>query len=177
MMLRASPNSDSLNRLHDYYRSSEGYRTHLEAKGPAYFEQFVDVVCACSSPDDRILDVGCGTGESTRAIMRRNRSVVGTDLSELFMHSHGTSTNAKALFVTSDASRFPFSDSSFDVVCAMEFIEHVWPVEVVLRELDRITKPLGRIVLMSPNLLSPVLPLRDLPEMILHRHFRPPFYS
>jgi SAM-dependent methyltransferase len=59
----------------------------------------------------------------------------------------------------------------------MEFIEHVWPVEAVLREMDRITKPLGRIVLMSPNLLSPVLPLRDLPEMILHRQFRPPFYS
>jgi len=177
VMLDASPNSDALNRLHDYYKSSEGYRTHLEAKGPAYFEQFVDVVCACSSPDDRILDVGCGTGESTRAIMQRDRGVVGIDLSELFMHSQGSSTDAKVLFVTSDASRLPFSDHSFDVVCAMEFIEPVWPVEAVLREMDRITKPLGRIVLMSPNLLSPVLPLRDLPEMILHRQFRPPFYS
>lgn len=175
--LDSSPDAGSLRKLKEYYKSSEAYRTHLQAKGPVYFEQFVDVVCGCSSPADSILDLGCGTGESTREIMQRNRNVVGTDLSKLFMQPQVGCGNAKPLFVTSDASQLPFSDLSFDVVCAMEFIEHVWPVEVVLREIDRIVKPSGRIVLMSPNLLSPVWPLRDLPDMLLHRRFRPPFYG
>ena len=68
--LRSGPNATSLAELKEYYKSSEGYRAHLEAKGAAYFEQFVDVVRGCSSPGDRILDVGCGTGESTRLIVQ-----------------------------------------------------------------------------------------------------------
>ena len=38
-----------LPKLKEYYKQSEGYREHLEAKGPAYFEQFVKVVVANSS--------------------------------------------------------------------------------------------------------------------------------
>jgi SAM-dependent methyltransferase len=171
------PNAVRLEQLKEYYKSSEGYRAHLEAKGRAYFESFVDVVRGCSSPGDRILDIGCGTGESTRLIMQCDRNVVGTDLSSLFLRSSGGPHGVEPSFVASDASRLPFPDRSFDVVCAMEFIEHTWPVEPVLHEMDRILKPSGRIVMMSPNLLSPLLPLRDLPEMVLHRRFRPPFYD
>lgn len=171
------PDALSLAKLKDYYKTSEGYRAHLEAKNEVYFEQFVDVVRRCSSPGDRILDIGCGAGLSTRQILRANRSVIGTDLSRLFMQRQGTSRDMLPSFVSSDASRLPFADNSFDVVCSMEFIEHIWPVEAVLREMDRVLKPSGRLVMMSPNLLSPLLPLRDLPEMVLHRRFRPPFYA
>ena len=175
--LHSGPDAVGLAKLREYYKSSEGYRAHLEAKGARYFAEFVDVVRGCSSASDRILDVGCGTGESTRQIMRCGRNVVGTDLSRLFLQPEGTVHTAGPPFVTSDAARLPFADGSFDVVCAMEFIEHVWPVEAVLREMDRILKPSGRIVIMSPNLLSPIWPLRDLPEMLLHHRFRPPFYA
>lgn len=171
------PDAAGLAQLREYYKSSKGYRAHLEAKGAHYFAEFADTVRACSSPSDRILDVGCGTGESTRQIMRCDRNVVGTDLSRLFLQSDAVVDKAGPSFVTSDASRLPFADASFDVVCAMEFIEHVWPVEPVLREMDRVLKSRGRIVIMSPNLLSPLWPLRDFGEMLLHHRFRPPFYS
>jgi SAM-dependent methyltransferase len=173
----SSPSSDALAELKEYYKASEGYRAHLKAKDPAYFEDFVKVVRECSSSADRILDIGCGTGQSTRLIMECNRRVIGTDLSKLFMRSGGNSPDANPRFITSDASHLPFADHSFDVLCAMEFIEHVWPVEAILCEMDRVLKPSGRLVLMSPNLLSPLWPVRDLPEMVMHRRFRPPFYT
>ncbi len=175
--VRSEPNAALLKELKEYYKNSEGYRAHLEAKSPIYFEQFVEVVRGCSSAEDRVLEIGCGRGDSTRLIMQGNRNVTGTDLSRLFMQAGQTSDPVDPPFVTSDASRLPFADESFDVVCAMEFIEHVWPVEAILREMDRVLKPSGRIVLMSPNLLSPVWPVRDLPGMLLFRRFRPPFYS
>ena len=174
--ISSGPSAHSLAELKEYYKHSEGYRAHLEAKGPAYFQQFVHVVCECSGPEDRILDIGCGTGESTREILQRNRRVIGTDLSRLFIH-HDKGASSNPSFVTSDASKLPFPDRSFDVVCAMEFIEHVWPVDLVLNEIDRVLKPSGRVVLVSPNLLSPLWPVRDLPSMLIHRRFRPPFYS
>jgi SAM-dependent methyltransferase len=171
-----SSDSGSLIELKEYYKSSESYRAHLEAKGASYFQQFVEVISACSSPTDLILDLGCGTGESTREIMRHERRVIGADISQMFMRKDCTSTPSP-VFIASDASQLPFADQSFDVVSAMEFIEHVWPVDPVLCEMDRVTKPGGRIVLMSPNLLSPLWPWRDLPAMLLHARFRPPFYS
>ncbi len=173
----SSPTADALAELKDYYQASEGYRAHLNAKDPAYFEDFVRVVRECSSSGDRILDIGCGTGQSTRQIMECDRRVIGTDLSKLFMKSGGHSPHANPPFITSDASRLPFADHSFDVLCAMEFIEHVWPVEAILCEMDRVLKRSGRLVLMSPNLLSPLWPVRDLPEMVMHHRFRPPFYT
>lgn len=166
-----------LETLREYYKSSYGYRSHLEAKGPAYFERFVAIVCANSSPSDSILDVGCGTGESTRQIMRHNRNVVGTDLSALFLQHPATPAEGRPNLVVSDALKLPFPDHRFDVVCAFEFIEHIWPVEVVLNEVHRILKPSGRIIITSPNLVSPFWPVRDLPGIVLKKRFRPPFYG
>jgi SAM-dependent methyltransferase len=161
--------------LRHYYKNSVGYREHLELKGPNYFQRFVADICACSSASDLILDVGCGTGESTVEIGRRGRRVVGTDISNLFLQRKANSKHCP--FVASDASSLPFPDETFDLVCAMEFIEHVWPVDVILGEMVRVLKPAGRIVLASPNLLSPLWPIRDFPRMLFRREFRPPLYS
>jgi ubiquinone/menaquinone biosynthesis C-methylase UbiE len=165
----------ALGELREYYKTSAAYREHLLLKQESYFERFISHVCACSSAADLILDVGCGTGQSSVRIGQRGRKVIGTDLSGLFLQGQA---KAKACsFVSSDASRLPFADQTFGVVCAMEFIEHVWPVECVLREMDRVLKPGGQIVLTSPNLLSPLWPIRDFPRMLSRHQFRPPLYT
>jgi hypothetical protein len=43
--------------------------------------------------------------------------------------------------------------------------------------MDRVLKLCGRIVMMSPNLISPFWPVRNLAGMVLHRQFRPAFYG
>ena len=83
------------------------------------------MVCGCSSPSDGILDVGCGTGESTRDTMRRNRNVVENDLSNIILRAEEIVANGEPTLVTSDATRFS-RKNGFDVVCGLELIEHVW---------------------------------------------------
>jgi SAM-dependent methyltransferase len=161
--------------LKKYYLNSVEYREHLVAKPVGYFERYVTAVCVSTTSKDLILDLGCGTGESTDEIFKKNRRVIGTDLSNLFL-GRQTGTGG-ARFVSADAVSLPFPSASFDVVGAMEFIEHVWPVSKVLSEMDRVLKPGGTIVLSSPNLVSPLRPVLDLPAILLKGQFRPPLYS
>jgi SAM-dependent methyltransferase len=161
---------ETLGALKDYYKRSEAYRQHLVAKDEIYFSRYVGLVCSMTGPSDLILDVGCGSGTSARLIAGRGRRVVGTDISSLFL-SAGRGNGCAA-----DAAQLPFRRETFDVVGAMEFIEHVWPVGAVLREMARVVRTSGKIVITSPNLLSPLWPLRDLPGMLLHGRFRPPHY-
>lgn len=164
----------AVSALKEYYKHSEGYRQHLVAKGDSYFSRYAAVVCSITHPLNLILDVGCGSGTSTRVIAAHGRRVVGTDISSLFL---STGQERTCAFAAADAAQLPFSSEMFDLVGAIEFIEHVWPVEPVLREMARVLKPSGKIVLASPNLLSPLWPLRDFPAMVLRRKFRPPHYS
>jgi ubiquinone/menaquinone biosynthesis C-methylase UbiE len=166
-----------LARLKEFYKQSSEYMTDLEEKGPLYFERYVAAICDCSSPTDLVLDLGCGTGVSSCEIAKRNRRVVGSDISQLFLKSTSKSEVPGTCFVSSDVARLPFANATFDVVGAMQLIEHVWPVDSVLLEMDRVLKPDGHFVLTSPNLITPLWPLRDLPAMIFKRRFRFSLYN
>jgi ubiquinone/menaquinone biosynthesis C-methylase UbiE len=163
--------------LKDYYKRSEGYKTHLTAKEAAFFHRFVSVVCSVTADEDAILDLGCGAGQSTREIAQRRKNVVGVDLSSTFLHGAAESCESKMMFAAGDAAHLPFADNKFNLVCSMEFIEHVWPVDAVLREMIRVIAPGGRIIISSPSLLSPLRPVFDLPRMLLKGIFRPPHYG
>lgn len=170
-------NAQSLEDLKDYYKSSEPYKNHLVAKGAAFFRKYVCAVCSASNANDKILDLGCGVGQSTREITKFRKNVVGVDLSSRFLRGFPEKFEAPPMFAAADAAYLPFRNDSFDLVCSMEFIEHVWPVETVLREMIRVTAPRGSIIIASPSLISPLRPIFDLPGMLLQRTFRPPHYT
>jgi SAM-dependent methyltransferase len=54
-----------------------------------------------------------------------------------------------------DARRLPYKDATFDGVICFQVIEHVNDIPCVLREMMRVARPGGRIIILSPNLLSP----------------------
>ncbi len=154
-----------------YYKSSRGYRDHLLAKTPDYFRAYVDVVGELAGGRGPVLDLGCGTGQSTCALREGKLDAVGCDLSALFL-----AANTAANFVAGDAMRLPFRDGCFEVVGAYEFIEHVPDVPAVLAEMCRVVRPGGFVVLSSPNLCSPLFVVRDALR-ITRGHFRPPMYN
>jgi SAM-dependent methyltransferase len=170
--IRAEPHQASLqDELTAYYKSSVGYKDHLLAKPAEYFRPYVDVLSQLAPRGGRVLDLGCGTGQSTRALRDRGLRAVGCDLSALFL-----SAASPRGFVVGDATRLPFTDSSFDVVAGYEFIEHVPDVPAVLAEMCRVVKAGGFVVLSSPNLCSPMFVARDALRLV-RGEFRPPMYS
>jgi SAM-dependent methyltransferase len=111
---------------------------------------FAEKLQEITSPGDRILDAGCGTGKYFGFDFAREAGcqLVGADLRE------DVSSNSGMDFcVRSELNRLPFSDGSFDVVNCRLVIEHVDFPAVVLKEFYRVLKPGGRLAIFTPNLL------------------------
>ncbi len=93
----------------------------------------------------RILDVGCGAGFIANDLARHGFDVVGVDLSPdaLSVAARHDSTGT-ARWLAADARALPFADASFDVACAMDFLEHVDPIEPFVAEIARVLAPGGQ---------------------------------
>ncbi|MCO5142889.1 MAG: methyltransferase domain-containing protein [Oligoflexia bacterium] len=101
---------------------------------------------------DRILEVGVGTG-LTLPLYPLNCKVVGVDLSENMLKEAEKLIKKKKLrnfeVKKMDATKLEFKDSSFDAVLGNLFISATTYPENALREMIRVCKPKGMIVLMN----------------------------
>lgn len=103
--------------------------------------------------DDRVLDVGCGTGYATEALLREVRVVHGLDQSvhQLERAYEKFGKAGRVRFYVGDAEQLPFRSGSFDVVWSSGSIEY-WPDPVsTLVELRRVTRPGGQVLVVGPN--------------------------
>ena len=103
--------------------------------------------------DDRVLDVGCGTGFATEGLLGRVETVYGLDQSVHQMEKafEKFGRHGRVRFCRGDAERLPFADDAFDVVWSSGSIEY-WPNPVdALEELRRVARPGGQVLVVGPN--------------------------
>lgn len=95
-------------------------------------------------PGSNVLDVGCGAGFLSNDLSACGFHVTGVDLSEESLRvARNHDETKKVIYQTADAYKLPFEDQSFDVVCAMDFLEHVDRPDRVIKECSRVLKPGG----------------------------------
>ena len=103
----------------------------------------------CAAPQ-RVLDMGCGFGKSTRPFYEALGSgkVEGIDLSAPCLRLAARDAKAAARFRQVDATRTDYADASFDLVTSTMLLHELPPreVEKVLTESARLLKPGGRMV-------------------------------
>lgn len=90
-----------------------------------------------------VLEVGCGTGLVLERVARLSGRAVGVDLSP-GMLAHARARGLEV--VEGSATALPFPDASFDVVYAFKVLAHVPDIEVALREMARVTRPGGHVL-------------------------------
>ncbi len=92
----------------------------------------------------KILDIGCGGGFLTNALALAGHHAVGIDLSlNSLKTAQKQDKTGKARFIQGNALQLPFLDNSFDVVCAMDLLEHVEQPAQVIAEASRVLKENG----------------------------------
>ncbi len=100
----------------------------------------------------QVLDVGCGAGFLSNALALEKLSVTGVDLSEESLKVAARYDQTQSVkYLVADATKLPFANSHFDVVTAMDFLEHVDNPESVIREFSRVLKPGGLFIFHTFN--------------------------
>ncbi len=98
-----------------------------------------------AEPGERVLDLAAGTGTSSEPLADRGVHVVACDLST-GMLTVGKRRRPDLAFVAGDATSLPFADASFDAVTISFGLRNVVDTVGALREMRRVTRPGGRIV-------------------------------
>jgi len=97
-----------------------------------------------------LIDVGCGQGLLRKNLTARLQKYIGVDL----VRYPGFPADSDFCCADLNGAAIPLPDGSADVVACVETIEHVENPRALMRELVRLARPGGLIVLTTPNQLS-----------------------
>ncbi len=127
---------------------------------------------------ERLLEVGSGSGVLCRmlaAYVLPAGCVTGVDISpemtaEAWKYALAEGIQTGIAFETSPAETLPYPDASFDGALAARILLHVADPEAVIREMTRVVKPGGRVLVMDWDFETVTVdhPNRDLTRRILH---------
>jgi ubiquinone/menaquinone biosynthesis C-methylase UbiE len=139
---------------YDEFNTSEG--EHLSRRLKAAFE------LAEVTPGMRVLDVGCGRGEILRHCAQLGADAYGIDyaavavqMSQRVIEPLNGVVPGKTAVGQADAKKLPFPTGAFDRVLLFDVVEHLhpWELQQALREVHRVLKPEGRVIIhTAPNI-------------------------
>lgn len=100
------------------------------------------------------LDIGCGTGVFTNILRSKGYHVFSVDLNKRMLRIATETFGKRAMFMEMSAAKLGFQENIFDLVLALEIIEHLDKPAALLSGIHRGTKKCGKILVSTPNKLS-----------------------
>jgi ubiquinone/menaquinone biosynthesis C-methylase UbiE len=108
----------------------------------------------------RILDIGCGRGFYEHAVLQilPKPIISGIDINDLYLKQARKNVKSqRAFFKKSSAYRLPFADNTFDAIIASEILEHLENDKLALREMFRVLRKNGILLVTVPHNNYPFL--------------------
>lgn len=142
--------------------TSRNYRHFLPGRHLMYEVLSDQIINLAPTHGNKVIDIGSGSGLSLIRLARQGLMPVGLDTSRIALKfaqylSEHYEVKSGLLFVRGDFHQIPFIDNSFDVVYNSGVFEHLRIEEArdLLKEMTRIAKPGGYVLIAVPNTKSP----------------------
>jgi len=112
--------------------------------------------------DKLILDYGCGPGYGSEILANYANKVIGVDIREKPLNYARNHRKANNLSFKRISTTYPhsFENQSFDIIVLSHVIEHLPNVRATLKELKRLLKTNGKLIINTPNRKFRLLPLQ-----------------
>ncbi len=133
-----------------------GYLDEATRLGPIQRLKRATYELLAAAPGQRVLDVGCGTGDDVRnlaGMVGPTGRAVGLDFSRTLVAEANarSGADARTAFARGDACRLPFPDNSFDAVRSERMLQHLREPIRAVKEMARVVKSGGRVVDLDPD--------------------------
>jgi len=129
----------------DYFEERKGATEHDERRVREY------IISKIPKNVYSILDVGCGKGWVAQEFLAKGKKVYSLDISvtnpAIVKKLYPVENN---FAITADSYHLPFTDNTFDTVIASEIIEHVVDPASFVKELFRVVKKGGSLIITTP---------------------------
>ena len=156
-MLITSP-QPSLDNLGKYYESVD-YISHTDSKRSLFEKAYhfvksialknkLNLINSCNPNKGKLLDIGAGTGDFLLTAKENGWSTIGIEPSE---KAKATAVKKGVAFSSTTEE---LESHTFDVITMWHVLEHVPNLENQIKELKRLVKPNGTIIIAVPNFKS-----------------------
>lgn len=129
----------------DYFEERNGVTKHDERRLREY------IISKVPKNVKTILDVGCGSAWVAKYFLPKNIKVISFDISQVNPTKAIKYFPRKIHFgLTGDVFHLPLKSNSIDCIIASEIIEHVVNPDLFIKELFKILKPGGKLIVTTP---------------------------
>lgn len=118
-----------------------------------------------------LLELGCGTGHWTSFFSTLNFRVTAIDISDAMLKLAYKKNIPRCTIQKADVNHLPFKDENFTLAASITMLEFVDDIDDALKEIFRVIKPKGYLILGSLNMDSVIGKTKDFDSTFKHAHF------
>ena len=141
----------------EFYEKSITYKKVFSGLTLDFYKRYFNIIDKHTTGKCIIIDAGCGIGKTTAQISN-NRKVIGIDWSLEFL-KQAKQSSSYVSFIQGDLCRIPIANDSIDFIGAYDILEHIYDAEKFFKETKRILRKGAKLLIVSPNNISPLMPL------------------
>jgi methionine biosynthesis protein MetW len=125
-----------------------------ELRNNLRIKKMVSMVDKMQLESKNILDIGCYDGTFLSLIKNRKNNFYGLEASDWGFHKSLEKGIGVQKYFFDNLTALPYRDKFFDLVIAGEIIEHIFDTDFFLKEIHRILKLKGKLIISTPNVAS-----------------------
>lgn len=126
-----------------------------KSNGKYYFTRKEKLILEEINYNKKILDLGCAEGPYSHLFIDNNESY-GFDVcpKRMLLNDNNALDKGYRALIVGDCLNLPFTNNYFDIVICTEMIEHVTETRQLIKEINRVLRKKGKLILSTPNLVS-----------------------